>query len=605
MAKWPVLLVGAVAVVVLASTMGESVWVRAVVASVMLVGVADLQRRSHHRVIAERVKAEERLRRVINQAGCIVFDCKVDTEGDLTHHKLHVWNTVVIDEEAAQRIIPLELQPGERYVDAWRRCRWKVDMVQSGPLFCEAIEKGHSGYQQAFRVTDRTGEVRWVSEDARIGHLGGTQYRVVVVASDITYQKQSEEALLAARQAADQANQAKSQFLANMSHEIRTPLTAIIGYAGLLSDSSLTHEEKELYAQTIQRNGEHLLGVINDVLDLSRIESGKMQLELKVCSPAQIARDVLELMRPAAKQKGLEMSLTLEGRIPERILSDAVRLGQILVNLVANAVKYTESGSVAVVLRSRSGTGQDVALEAEVTDTGIGIPEDQLGRLFRPFEQGDTRRTRRYEGAGLGLAISRRLAQLLGGDVWVESHVGVGSRFTARIVAQEAIVENSATSGRQQPVDLHGVRILLAEDSDDNRRLVSIYLRRQGAVVRVAEDGRKAVELALAWAGEAVGAMDVILMDMHMPRLDGYEATRQLRQAGMQTPVIALTAYAMEGDRDRCLAAGCDHYITKPIDVALLASTIRKCVAHRRGEPDALEMPVKEGPGEMGREAAC
>jgi PAS domain S-box-containing protein len=396
---------------------------------------------------------------------------------------------------------------------------------------------------------------------------------------------------------AELANATKSAFLANMSHEIRTPMTAILGFANLVSESLdevVSHTspagQKGLATQrehlrTIQRNGEHLLRVINDILDLSKIEAGKMQLERVPCQPVQIVEEVASLMRVRAIEKGLSLGVQYEFPLPLSVLSDPVRLRQILVNLVGNAVKFTTCGSVEIVVRYQADASPGGPhLVFEVRDTGIGLTPEQIDRLFQPFTQADSSTTRQFGGTGLGLAICRKLVEALGGNLHVASQPGEGSTFTFTMEATQAEpgrmlngLEEAGTLDSHLPRwssssagRLCG-RVLLAEDGLDNQVLLSAILRHAGAQVDVASNGRVAVDMAIMSAGRAY---DAILMDMQMPEMDGYEATERLRQLGYQGPIVALTAHAMSGDRQKCLDAGCDEYVTKPVDRRTLLATL-------------------------------
>ncbi len=403
--------------------------------------------------------------------------------------------------------------------------------------------------------------------------------------------------LTRARESALAASRSKSEFLANMSHEIRTPMTAILGFADPMQDQTITPSERVNHVQTIRRNGQHLLTIINDILDLSRIEAAGVTIESVACSPAQIAAEVVWLLRPRAGERGLRLAMELASPVPNTVLSDPVRLKQILTNLVGNAIKFTERGGVTIVMRADSCEEHRYTMEFQVVDTGIGIAPEQLPRLFQPFSQADGSTTRRFGGTGLGLVISRRLAQLLGGDITVHSVPGQGSSFVLRfnvVATRNATMLTSVEQihvSSQQPANvpqirLHG-RILLAEDGPDNQRLVAFHLRRAGAVVEVAENG----ELAVARAMQAESAdrpFDLILMDMHMPVMDGYRATRLLRVRGYAGPIIALTANAMTGDRDECLRAGCTDYLPKPIDGAALLRCVADALEHAGAEPQVV-----------------
>ena len=375
-----------------------------------------------------------------------------------------------------------------------------------------------------------------------------------------------------ARRAAQEASRLKSEFLAHTSHEIRTPMTALVGYTELLGDPDLSPAERAEGLATVRRNGEHLMTIVNDILDLSKIESGRMTIERMACSPFALVAEVAAVLRPRAAHDGLDVEVGYRSPLPETIETDPTRLRQILLNLVGNAIKFTPRGSV----RLEVGPVEDTRLCFEVIDTGIGLDAEQQARLFTAFSQADASTTRRFGGTGLGLAISKRLAGMLGGDLRVRSVPGEGSTFTLTIdVGSLAGVrlldrppEVRAAAERPEPSAderqaLRG-RILLAEDGLDARRLLARHLRAAGAEVETAENGLVACELALR-AAEAGAPYDLILMDMQMPELDGYAAAARLRAAGYRGPIVALTAHAMEDERARCLGAGCDGFATKPI----------------------------------------
>ena len=401
--------------------------------------------------------------------------------------------------------------------------------------------------------------------------------------------EQRTQELREAKEAAEAANVAKSQFLANMSHEIRTPMTAILGYADLLADADGSPDERREQIEIIRRNGKHLLGLINDILDLSKIEAGRMTVQRTDCPPHAVANEVISLMRAQADAKRLQLVVEYRAPIPATIQSDPARLRQILMNLVGNAVKFTEQGEVRLVVRMLDPLeAPEPRIAFEVVDTGIGMTEEQLAVAFQPFCQADNSMTRRYGGSGLGLAISWRFARLLGGEITVESAPDRGSRFQLAIptgpLAGVRIIEDCREALESTPVEsespggssetrLSG-RVLLAEDGLDNQRLIAHVLRRAGAEVVVVENGELAVEAYLA-SRQSGRPFDVILMDMQMPVLDGYAATTRLRALGCRLPIVALTAHAMEGERQKCIEAGCDDYATKPIQrqqlIALIA----------------------------------
>lgn len=409
----------------------------------------------------------------------------------------------------------------------------------------------------------------------------------------ILSQKQFESVLAQARDDAEAANRAKSQFLATMSHEIRTPMTAILGYAELLMDPSLNAKDRDNYAITIRRSGEHLLSLINDILDLSKIEAGKMALDIGSCNIVALLADVASIMRPRTEANHLDFVIKYLGKIPKTIQTDGSRLRQTIINLVGNAVKFTEEGGVRIqvaFLKKEPSCGDQPAIRFQVIDTGIGIQKEILSTLFKPFSQGDASITQRFGGTGLGLAISYHIAQLLGGNLTVNSEYGTGSTFTLTVptgnlegvpmLKRPAEVAGEVTDYRWQPMkkDLHDVRVLLAEDGEDNRRLIKTVLTKAGASIETVENGKLAVQRA------EEETFDLILMDMNMPEMDGYTATKLLRDHGYSRPILALTANAMTEDRQRCHQAGCDDYLTKPIDRTLLIETIAKYVKPARVE---------------------
>ncbi len=394
-----------------------------------------------------------------------------------------------------------------------------------------------------------------------------------------------------ARQEAETANRAKSEFLANMSHEIRTPMTAILGFADMLRDGrhvEANAAQRDEAIDTIQRNGRYLISIINDILDISKIEAGKLDLECISCSPVHLAAEVLSLMSVRAAEKNLPFRIEYTGPVPERIHTDPVRLKQILLNLVGNAIKFTHAGGVRLVIR----LVQDPSapkLQFDVIDTGMGVTPEQTARLFEPFTQADSSTTRRFGGTGLGLAISKRLAEMLGGDVTAERCTGQGSLFRLTVATGSLdgvrLLENPSAATVELPsperselgeiAALH-CRVLLAEDGADNQRLIGHILRKAGADVTIVDNGLLAVRAVQTARAEGMD-YDLVLMDMQMPEMDGYEATRVLRRRGFNLPVIALTAHAMAGDEEKCLDAGCDAYATKPINRSALIALIRSC----------------------------
>jgi PAS domain S-box-containing protein len=397
------------------------------------------------------------------------------------------------------------------------------------------------------------------------------------------------EQLKAITEEAEAATRAKSEFLANMSHEIRTPMTAILGFAENLLDPGLPENERVSAACTIHDNGEHLLQIINDILDISKIEAGKIRFEQVRCSLVQLVQETLALMRVRSDAKGLSLTAEYDGPVPETIRSDPTRLKQILINLLGNAIKFTEVGGVRMVTRLVKDATDQVFLQFDVIDTGLGMSTQQIAMLFQPFSQADGSTSRRHGGTGLGLTISKRLAEMLGGGIAVESEPNHGSTFRVTVAAgpidgapmiepdqaQGIIPRPQAPKPPSSANPSLQARILLAEDGPDNQKLVSFMLKKAGAEVTLADNGQEAVRLATEAAARNE-PFDVILMDMQMPVMDGYQATALLRSQGYSGAIIALTAHAMAGDRDTCLAAGCDEYATKPVERTRLIELIQQ-----------------------------
>ena len=399
-----------------------------------------------------------------------------------------------------------------------------------------------------------------------------------------TVARQHQE-LVAAKDRAEAASRAKTDFLANMSHEIRTPMTAVLGYTELLLSGEAGGEERHEWSAAVRRNGAELLQLIDGILDISRVESGELEINRRACRLRRVVEDAAAPVGGAAQEKGLEFNFEIDPSCPEVIETDPVRLRQVLASLLANALKFTEHGSVSLWV------GRDSASTVcfAVRDTGIGIAAQDQEKIFSPFSQADSSHTRRYGGMGLGLSISRRLAVMLGGSLVVSSDVGRGSEFRLSLPAPAAaLVEEPrkrATAGAAA-VRLEGARVLLAEDGIDNQRLVRALLRPTAVEIAVVENGAQAVDQALA-ALDAGRPFDLVLMDMQMPVMDGYEATRRLRAEAYPGPIVALTAHAMSTDRGRCLEAGCDEYVSKPIDRAKLLEVVARFAGERKADGGA------------------
>lgn len=382
------------------------------------------------------------------------------------------------------------------------------------------------------------------------------------------------------REVAQQASQAKSMFLANMSHEIRTPLNAVLGFSELLSDPDNTIDENKQYADIVRKAGSNLTTIINDILDLSKIEADKLNIEKTDFSLTQLLADLNLWLVLRSKEKGIKLQLEPIGEISEYIYTDPTRLRQILANLIGNAIKFTEKGSVTVTYRV-----VDQKLVFTISDTGIGIGDHQIHKLFQPFSQGDSSRGKKYMGTGLGLTISRKLAHLLGGHVELKSsNSQSGSTFEASISYEPSFPENipatpfsmDLTQLENQTPILHKKKVLVVDDSPDNQLLIELYLSKSGADLKFASNGEESL------AQYQQDDFDIILMDMQMPVMDGYTATERLRQSGCKLPIVACTGYAMKEDRVKCLEIGCSDFLSKPFNKVELIYTMVKNLDTKR-----------------------
>ncbi|MPZ43279.1 MAG: response regulator [Betaproteobacteria bacterium] len=419
---------------------------------------------------------------------------------------------------------------------------------------------------------------------------------VLVSLDDVTEIEQKEIELEAARTKAESANQIKSDFLANMSHEIRTPMNAILGFTELLRRGSARKgQDLRKHLDTIHSSGTHLLGLINDILDLSKVEAGRIEVERIDCSPLRVLREVSQVLGIKAQEKGIALALEFGGAIPARVMADPARLRQIVTNLVGNAIKFTQQGAVRVTPRLQ-GKNADALLVIDVADSGIGIPPDKLDSIFDPFTQAESSTTRRFGGTGLGLTISRQFARALGGDITVTSTPGAGSVFSISFAtgpledvpmlgrdAFDAVEAHSAEAvGAADGWQFEPLEVLVVDDGVENRELVRLVLEEYGLRVTEAENGQAALDRI------AHGSFAAILMDVQMPVMDGFTATRRLRASGCTLPVIALTAHAMKGFEQEVEAAGFSGYLTKPIDIDRMLETLAKQLGGARRGADAV-----------------
>ncbi|MEN6459183.1 MAG: PAS domain S-box protein [Thermoguttaceae bacterium] len=487
------------------------------------------------------------------------------------------------------------------------KCPWWTHSPELQKILQEALPRAARGEVIRMDVTHPAadGSLHWFDFSiVPVKNEAGDVIWLIPEGRDVTEHKRLEDELRRAKEAAEAATEAKSRFLANMSHEIRTPMTAILGYAELLTDSTISESSRNNFLAVIRRNGEYLLGLINDILDLSKVEAGKLTIESRWCNVVALAADVASVVRPRALQRGLSLALDYVGELPETILTDEVRLRQALVNLVGNAVKFTEHGGVRIKVEFlKAWRDGRPAVRFDVIDSGIGVQPDVLSQLFQPFVQADSSVSRRFGGSGLGLAISRHIVELLGGQLTATSVWGEGSTFTITVPTGNldgiAMIANPGEIQEQTAADavsltdkvLSGVRILLAEDGYDNRELIQIVLRSVGATVETVENGQEAVNRLMA------EQFDIVLMDMNMPVLDGYEATRILRDRGYEKPILALTASVLVSDTDRCLAVGCNEHLTKPIDRVRLIG----CIASYAGKELAAQPPAAPASAPQGR----
>jgi PAS domain S-box-containing protein len=462
--------------------------------------------------------------------------------------------------------------------------------------------RGEPPPPREFRCRASSGDYRILEVLSSARQQRGEALCVSGVARDVTEQRRAEEALQRAeamrraKEAAELADRAKGEFLGHVSHEIRTPLTTILGFTDLLlEDDRVRALPVDLLEGlgTIKQNGGHLLNLINDILDLTKIEAGRLRIDRSPCSSAQVAGDVVASMRLRAEAKGLTLDLEAGPDVPASIRTDVVRLRQILINLLSNAIKFTHAGGVRLRIDRDPTPDAAQTLRFAVIDSGVGLSEEEVGRLFQPFYTSDGSTTR-DSGAGLGLAISRRLAEMLGGRIDVRSRPGEGSGFTLilpleaappAVVGLQGSLKAGAAGIRSDPTPTRippDGRILLAEDNEAIRRFLALRLHRAGVEVAAACNGQEAVDQAVA-ALEAGRPFDWILMDLQMPVLDGYEATRQLRSRGYRAPIIALTAYATAENREECLRFGCDDHLSKPLDWDRLIDVL---ATHRQATRD-------------------
>lgn len=552
------------------------------------------RRRAEHDLLAR----DERFRLVVRATNDAVWDWDIATNAicwadDL--RSIFGYNASDLGKDASWWLDALHPDDRQRVIDK----------------LYESISQGVETWSDEFRFRCADGSYATVLDRGSVMRDdAGKPVRMIGALSDITERKRAERqlrehadqlqayideivttntALDQAKCAAEAGAQAKSDFLANMSHEIRTPMAAILGFTDELleaGDLSKAPPARVEALRTIQRNGHHLLQLIDEILDLSKLEAGTLEIQRVPCSPCGLLDDVCAKLSGRAAEKGLELQIVRDGPMPDLILSDPMRIKQALNNLIGNAIKFSNAGDIRI---AASFDRENNQTRYSITDQGIGMTQDQIARLFQPFSQADTSMSRRFGGTGLGLVITKRIAELLGGDIRVTSQLGIGSTFELTVFnGQPRAAKNSTASERsaapvpaptREPQKINGA-ILLVEDGPDNQRLIAAILKRAGADVEVVENGLLGVESCIK-ATEIGRPFGLVLMDMQMPVMDGYTATRTLRERGYTGTIVALTAHAMSGERERCIRAGCDDYLTKPIDRHVLIDSVAKFLSQQ------------------------
>jgi PAS domain S-box-containing protein len=549
-----------------------------------LVVARDISERVH--AAAALRESEERYRALVESAGVLIWS--LSSDGTIT-----------------------SLNPAFEAITGWSRDDWlgrpfvalvnPDDVTRAEGSFGRALE-GETLPTFELRLRAQDGGERNVELISTRRVVTRERVEVVGIARDVTEVRRAEEAirlaesLRRAKEAAEVANRTKSQFLANVSHEIRTPMTAILGLTDLLLGAEAEPDQQRRHLLAIKQNGTFLVDLLSDLLNLTKAEIGTLRVESEACAPDRIVDEVVAALWPRGEARGLALDVSYTTPIPAEVPTDRTRLRQVLMNLVSNAIKFTERGEV----RLRVSYDEDEpALRFDVSDTGIGLSADEQARIFEPFYRARLDAADGPSGSGLGLAISQRLAEALGGRLEVWSEQGQGSTFSVilptgplsdvprRTPAPGETVNaaKEARTGRPSAVLPPGTRILLAEDNDANRDVISLMLRRTDVEVVVSSNGQEAIDRAVAARG-AGRPFDIILMDMQMPILDGYAATRELRHLGFRQPIVALTAYAGDDAREECLRIGCDAHVSKPIDWGELLETIGRHMASHAGASD-------------------
>ena len=529
-------------------------------------------------------RAEEAARRAHEQLGMALHGAGAGSwDWDLPTGKL-VWSPELFD------LFGLDPATSDASFDTWERILHPDDLATANAQIDRAL-KERTSLSSEYRIVQGDGQIRWISA---LGHgiydSQGQPLRMLGLCIDITERKQAEAALAAAKAAAEAANAAKSQFLANMSHELRTPMNAILGMIDIALPKATDPTVRDCL-QTAKGSADLLLTLLNDLLDSAKVESGRLELESAPFSLRQMLDRLTRVLAAHAGEKGLTFSCRIAEDTPDALRGDRVRLQQVLLNLASNAIKFTERGSVEIRVQARVHDGE-AELEFAVRDTGIGIPASSQERLFQPFAQADASMSRRFGSTGLGLSISKSLVELMGGRIGVESVPGQGSTFsfTVRLPLAVDLPAELEAPRTLLAAACGPLRVLLVEDNPANQKLTAYLLQDRGHQVEIAGDGPAALRLT------EQNRYDVILMDVQMPGMSGLEATAAIRQRekqGPRTPILAMTAHAMPGDRERCLAAGMDGYLAKPVHASELLELVERLAGNAAASPDLAEAPPR------------
>ncbi len=517
-----------------------------------------------HRIL----ESEERFRTLAETIPQIVFTADQNGHVNYVNRKFFEFTGQRPTEGISRELVREAIHPDD--VELVRN-KWRAAVVDD------------RAFEFEYRMRTPSSAYRWVI--VRVSPLldrSGKTTRWFGSCTDIDNHCRRNDELSIQRERAQHASQMKSSFLANMSHEIRTPLGAILGFSELLGDGSIPQSERNEYLGIISRNSQSLSRIVDDVLDLSKVEAGLLTLEKIAFSPRTLLSDIVTLFSERARQKNLTLDLRVADNVPQTLLSDPMRIKQIVNNLISNALKFTESGGVSITV-SRAGSGSNISIRVE--DTGPGISPTRAAALFQPFIQGDDSMTRKYGGTGLGLHLSRKLAEALGGTLRFEQiSAHPGSLFEVTIPSIEAAADTTSQWCDRPPIakestakDLEGIRVLVVDDAPDNRTLLERLLIRSGAKVSFAEDGMSAVNQALSTP------FDLILMDLQMPGLDGFAATAMIRERGIRLPIVALTAHAIDEVRDRCVTAGFNDFLSKPVNSSELLKSVKSLTAKNAG----------------------